>query len=838
MASITQKISNYLGGVSTQPDDKKLPGQLRECINAYPDPINGLTKRPGFKFIGELGTGLDSGRWFYINRDEDEIYLGVIYDSTIKIVNTLDGTLCTINNNAAGGGGTFTTSSYLTVAATPEAEIRDALRVLTVQDTTIITNRSVTAAALDPPTGSDVTKATIRLRSAAYGTEYKVVIVHAATTYTYILTTRNSDTLSTPPATPAKLLNAEDILTALNTGIPLPGSSPDTENTTGGIAGFGIPDLTITQLDASLEITCPTAFTITTVGGQDSDLLTSFTNQVASVADLPTQSVQGRVTRIANTITGDDSYWAKFVANNGSEGGGYWEETVDPTVSTGLNPETMPHELVNTGLNQFSFGPIEWAARAVGDDTTNPQPSFVGQTINNAFFYSNRLGFLSKDNVILSQANDFYNFYFVSALTATAKDPIDLSTASVRPTTLYSVQPAPQGLVLFSEQEQFLMAAENGNLQPATTSIRSLANYNCDKDLDPVTMGIDIMFVSKTNGYTRIFSMLPRGQQEPPSVVAASKVVDQYIPSDVDQFFVSSQNSFIGVASQASKSCYFYRTYSTGERDIMQAWYRWDMPGNVQFMEVDKDNVVCVVKMDNGQFVLINGDLNQSPEETIIVNNDGKLINPSVDLYALVDPQLDAVFPNLPNVTYDPVTRESTVVLPYTDDETLTPVLLIAGNISDSGFTIEPTRSSPVGSFIVPNKDLTEAGVVDNIVVGYTYNYDVSLPRLYVTGENGSDYTAVLTVNRMKFSFGLSGAGQFIVNSVGRDEWSVVEPVTLAGIYQADDAPISEQNLFVIPINQRNTNFYIRVFSDSPFPLSLTSMAWEGNYVPKHYRRV
>ena len=31
MAAITQKITNFLGGVSTQPDTKKLPGQLREA---------------------------------------------------------------------------------------------------------------------------------------------------------------------------------------------------------------------------------------------------------------------------------------------------------------------------------------------------------------------------------------------------------------------------------------------------------------------------------------------------------------------------------------------------------------------------------------------------------------------------------------------------------------------------------------------------------------------------------------------------------------------------------------------------------------------------------------
>ena len=50
MASVTQTVSNYLGGVSKQVDNKKLPGQLRECLNALPDPTFGLMKRPGLKF--------------------------------------------------------------------------------------------------------------------------------------------------------------------------------------------------------------------------------------------------------------------------------------------------------------------------------------------------------------------------------------------------------------------------------------------------------------------------------------------------------------------------------------------------------------------------------------------------------------------------------------------------------------------------------------------------------------------------------------------------------------------------------------------------------------------
>ena len=33
MPAVSQRVDSYLGGVSRQADDKKLPGQVEECIN-------------------------------------------------------------------------------------------------------------------------------------------------------------------------------------------------------------------------------------------------------------------------------------------------------------------------------------------------------------------------------------------------------------------------------------------------------------------------------------------------------------------------------------------------------------------------------------------------------------------------------------------------------------------------------------------------------------------------------------------------------------------------------------------------------------------------------------
>ena len=72
---------------------------------------------------------------------------------------------------------------------------------------------------------------------------------------------------------------------------------------------------------------------------------------------------------------------------------------------------------------------------------------------------------------------------------------------------------------------------------------------------------------------------------------------------------------------------------------------------------------------------------------------------------------------------------------------------------------------------------------------------------------------------------------------VTTDTWYDVQPAKEVGDYLLDDVPLEEQTVFTVPIHQRTDNFDLRVFSNSPFPISLTSMMWEGQYSPRYYRR-
>ena len=800
MAAVTQRIPSFLGGVSKQPDDKKIPGQVREAINSYPDPTFGLSKRPGTKWLGNLSSSANefqNGKWFYINRDETEKYIGVIYGANIKIWNA--------NNPTASVSVTNNGTGYLTYGS---SNAKDSLQVLTVQDSTIVVNNQKTVTTQAAPSYASKRQATLRLFSAEYGAEYSVTINGSTTTFT----TKNAESSTLSDSTTTKVLNAGDILTTIY-------------NNVNSIKPAGS---TVTKLKGAIEISgASSSFTISARGGISGEELRAYQDEVENFSQLPAESIHNRVVKINNTVLKEDSYYAKFIAEDGVSGKGGWEETVAPDVSKGLTASTMPHELVNTGVNTFILRPITWEERIVGDDETNEHPSFVGKTIQQAFFHNNRLGFLTEDNVSMSQSGEFYNFYHVSALTQADNDPIDISCSSLRPAVLHSVLPAAQGLVLFSKAQQFLMYSDDGILTPKSSVIRTIANYENDEKIDPVDAGTNMVFLSKSPGYTRIYAMATRGQQENPDVLDIGRIVSEWVPDSVTDLIASPQNSFFTMYGPTTQYVYFFRTYVVGDETVMQTWFNWKMHGNVNFIAVDSDDTY-IVTYQSSQYTLVKANLTQTPDDAILRADSGQVVQLCLDCYATPS-----------SISYNSATKVNRCYLRYKDITALSPSVIIAdpNNTGESGFTVTPIRGNdgnPYFEFVGDNY----SSAASTVYLGFKYDFDVQLPRLYYqAGEGNSDYTANLTVARCRFSVGLSSNIGFKLKSQGASEWYDVQSIQNADYYLGNDVPLNEQTVYTLPIHQRNTNFTLRVFSDSPFPVSLTSMMWEGNYSPRYYRR-
>ena len=92
-------------------------------------------------------------------------------------------------------------------------------------------------------------------------------------------------------------------------------------------------------------------------------------------------------------------------------------------------------------------------------------------------------------------------------------------------------------------------------------------------------------------------------------------------------------------------------------------------------------------------------------------------------------------------------------------------------------------------------------------------------------------------IRRIKFTMGKTGAVAFEVRPRGSNVFAGVGEVEQSNWYRLDTAPIDEERMFTLPIHQRNDNFEVRISSDSPYPVSLLSMKWEGQYSPRYYAR-
>lgn len=165
MAAINQRIPNFLGGVSQQPDFIKFPGQLRTCHNALPDVTFGLVKRPPGEYVGLLANAEDGGQWFEIVRDQDRKYIVQITDTPAILVWDLsDGSQQTVN--VASG----VNLNYLTRTAGSTKPYG----LLTINDYTFIANPDKTvASARTTPTFQNY-YGFISVDSIVYNSEYVV----------------------------------------------------------------------------------------------------------------------------------------------------------------------------------------------------------------------------------------------------------------------------------------------------------------------------------------------------------------------------------------------------------------------------------------------------------------------------------------------------------------------------------------------------------------------------------------------------------------------------------------------------------------------------------------
>lgn len=540
MGLVSQSVKNLKGGISQQPDILRFPNQGSVQINGWSSETEGLQKRPPTTFVKHLGP---STQWagkpaiHLINRDAQEQYF-VIFDGQGVYVRDLLGNAYTVRGY----------NGYANCA-----NPREDLRMVTVADYTFIVNRSKVIDMGTSLTHSGYAglkrRAIINVRGGQYGRTLTITI--NGTEVAKLVMPDGSQ------AAHVTQTDAQWIATQMATQISAK-------------AGF-----TATAGQGWILVTCTSDITsIKTADGYANQLLNGFGYQVQTFSRLPAQCADGYLVEITgeNSSSGDN-YWVRYDAE-----GLVWRETVAPGIIKGLNAATMPHALIRAADGQFDFRALTWGDRSAGDDTTNPMPSFVGATINDVFFFRNRLGFLSGENVVMSRTSKYFDFFPASVASLSDDDPIDVAISHNRVSILKYAVPFSEQLLLWSDQAQFVLTA-SGVMSSKNIQLDLTTEFDVSDNARPFGIGRGVYFVSPRASYSNLKRYY--AVQDVSDVKSAEDIsahVPNYVPNTVFSIHGSGTENFVTVLSDNAKQTVFiYKFLYMEEQLVQQSWSHWDM---------------------------------------------------------------------------------------------------------------------------------------------------------------------------------------------------------------------------------------------------------------------
>ena len=380
-------------------------------------------------------------------------------------------------------------------------------------------------------------------------------------------------------------------------------SSADEAVTAAGILGdmkTSLDAISNTGITATITGNClhlqrSTPFAVSTPEPQ---LMNIITNEANSIAELPTNCRHNYVVKIVNSGDDDDDFFLKFKqANAGTSGNffgeGVWEECPAPGIEITIDKDTMPVKIVREAAGttypqgRFRVQTIDYSERDVGDDNTNPVPSFIGSTLEKMLFFRNRLVVLSKGNVVLSKTNDFFNFFSTTAMSESTADPIDIQASSTFPTTLFDGIEVNSGLLLFSSNQQFMLTTDSDALTPSTAKIKYLCAYNYNPKTVPFSLGTTSGFINSTGKNSRVFEMADIRREGEPTVLEQSKLISKKLPININLPTTSKENSLLLLGARyadtdsPSNEVWGFRFYNNGEKRVQSAWFRWLLTGEL-----------------------------------------------------------------------------------------------------------------------------------------------------------------------------------------------------------------------------------------------------------------
>ncbi|HHT3893167.1 TPA: hypothetical protein ACXDFY_004976 [Enterobacter roggenkampii] len=804
MALVGQEIKNLIGGISQQPDNLRFSEQGETQINGFSSETDGLQKRPPTVLIKKMITPEATGTnsiigdaqaplMHMINRDATEQYYVMFTGS--NNANTKPIRVFDLQGNEKVVNGDM---SYC-VTAKP----RDDIRCITVADYTFITNKKVAV-----QVGAGVTntfdsshRAMIICRGGQYSRTLGIGI-NGVGIPAYKLPNGSN-------ATDIDFMDAQSIINELTTRLrtTFPGWTFNT--------GPGFIDI---YSPANQPIT-----NIFTYDGYNDQLISAIHTQVSSVSKLPLQASNGFTIKISGVSNNtSDDYYVMYDSSKQ-----VWKECPAPGVRAGLSDSSMPHVLVREANGSFTFKTFTWGVRKAGDLDTNPDPSFVGNTINDIFFFSNRLGFLSGENVILSRSARYGEFYVSSVSVISDDDPIDVATSDNRINILKFAVPFSEQLLLWSNDSQFVMS-KNGTLTTKTINLDLTTNFSVSDYSRPFGLGRGVYFCSPRSTFSSINRFY--AVQDVTAVNNADDItahVPNYIPNGVYSIRGSSTENFVTVLTEGAKNViYVYKYLYIQEQIRQQSWSHWEFPSDYHVLACD-----CI----NSKMYLVYHSTNGVFMETIdFTQNTNDLSDEPYRLY--IDGKVSYTIPaGQYDINYNRTAINVFGIFGLTKYPEYPSGLNILIVLSD-GF---------VYSFPEPDNGWNSTNVIleltgnlegQKIFIGRSMPFLYTFSKLLIkqTADDGTTSTegsGRLQLKRTYLNYKNTGAMDIIVDS-GNNVFTYNQAGAKIG---TDDLRLGNLNIQTgqvrFPTVGNAQNISISIYSDYPTPLSIVGCGWEGQYV-------
>lgn len=772
---ISQNIKNLVSGISQQAPILRLPEQLEAQENGLSTEANGLVKRPPSVFIRSLMPAVEQSAdplLHFVDRDEGLKYFLYFYQGEIHVYDT------------EGTSHPVTYREDKTYIQTDKPQ--EHLRLITIADHTFITNKTIPVR-MREETSPDVWQtqgALINVKQGQYGRTYtlwadgKLVASHE--------TPDGSDKSHT------KQIDVNFIVGKLAEQVKSHGYTVDTGSSWLRIRGVR---------------------SIATADGFNNQAMVGFVRKAQKFSLLPVSAPDGYIVAVTGDPNGGDasSYYVTF-----SKEDGVWKECAEPGIPLGFDASTMPHELVRQKDNSFVFRRATWHDRKVGDEDSNPLPSFVDRTINDIAFHRNRLVFLSGENVILSESAEYFNFWQTTANDILDTDPIDVPTTTERVNILHYAIPFSGELYCFSDKSQFVLRADTV-LSPKNTALVEVTGFNSNTSCRPVRAGRNLYFAADRSEYTTIkeYYSVQQVSDEKNAQDITSHVPD-YIPNGVYQISSNTNENIMLVLTKGDKNAlYVYKYLFLNENRVQASWSRWRFGGRIfgaffagstLFLFINRGNRHCLEKIH-------------------------------FTTHKTVD------FPKEPYRVY--LDCKKTAATAVYDDETKSTTF----NIYQEYGIADTSNIEKVG-IVFPSGKYQEAKVENgyvtisgehqkqNIILGFPYTLHIRLSPIFIHTQKDerseTNLTGRLQLRYIKLNY--TDTGGFRVTCRYKSGRTCRYLMTARNITEDNNTLGSvpkDTGTFKFPIQTLNTNITIDIDSDIPLPLALIGFLWEGSFVAR-----